>query len=388
MKHAVATLLFLATFSASAESEWELSGFIAPDLRIFSEDPMFPGQSDDFTPSVAWQPELRWQGDDQRFTLIGFARADGTDSERTHADIREAFWSIEGNVWDLNIGLNKVFWGVTESNHLVDVINQTDLVEDFDGEDKLGQPMINLNLQQDWGLIELFVLPGFRERTFPGRDGRLRFPLPVSDSTQYEDSSGKDHIDLAVRYAHYIGDIDFAVYWFDGTSREPMLMPGAEEFTPFYQQMTQIGIELQYTREAWLWKLEVIDRETSTDDFVAFTAGLEYSFYGVAANGADLGILVEWLHDDRGPMSPTTAFADDWFIGTRLAMNDSRDTSVLAGVVLDPDSDEQFWTVEAETRFSDRLTGELRLRLFEEGDALLSPFANDDYLQLRVNWYL
>ena len=36
MKHAVATFLLLVAFSVSAESEWELSGFIAPDLRIFS----------------------------------------------------------------------------------------------------------------------------------------------------------------------------------------------------------------------------------------------------------------------------------------------------------------------------------------------------------------
>ena len=40
--------------------------------------------------------------------------------------------------WSLSIGLGKVFWGVTEFNHLVDVINQTDLVEGIDGEAKLG----------------------------------------------------------------------------------------------------------------------------------------------------------------------------------------------------------------------------------------------------------
>ena len=63
--------------------------------------------------------------------------------------------------WSLSIGLGKVFWGVTEFNHLVDVINQTDLVEGIDGEAKLGQPKINLSLINHWGALDFFVLPGF-----------------------------------------------------------------------------------------------------------------------------------------------------------------------------------------------------------------------------------
>jgi len=54
------------------------------------------------------------------------------------------------------------FWGVTEFQHLVDIINQTDLVENIDTEDKLGQPMINLALINDWGTVDLFIMPYFR----------------------------------------------------------------------------------------------------------------------------------------------------------------------------------------------------------------------------------
>ena len=72
------------------------------------------------------------------------------------------------------VGINSVFWRVVESNHLVDILNQTDLIEDIDGEEKLGQPMISLSTQQDWGGLSLFVLPWFRERTFPSEEGRLR----------------------------------------------------------------------------------------------------------------------------------------------------------------------------------------------------------------------
>ena len=44
----------------------------------------------------------------------------------------------------LLVGAAKVFWGTAESRHLVDIINQTDAVEDIDEEDKLGQPMVKV----------------------------------------------------------------------------------------------------------------------------------------------------------------------------------------------------------------------------------------------------
>ena len=58
--------------------------------------------------------------------------------QRTHGDIRElAYVHARVMIGSFVVGIRKEFWGVTEFQHLVDVINQTDGVEDFDGEDKL-----------------------------------------------------------------------------------------------------------------------------------------------------------------------------------------------------------------------------------------------------------
>ena len=70
-------------------------------------------------------------------TFTPFFRLDSSDGERTHLDIRELLWQSYGDTWEVRAGLGKVFWGVTESQYLVDVINQTDLVESPDGEDRL-----------------------------------------------------------------------------------------------------------------------------------------------------------------------------------------------------------------------------------------------------------
>ena len=151
----------------------ELSGYAGIETRGFNHDPSFEGQRR-HSASFVLQPELYQSWDDERQSVlfVPFARLDSADDERTHIDVRELVYQRVGDDWELRVGLGKVFWGVTESQHLVDVINQTDLVENIDGEDKLGQPMINLALIRDWGTVDLFVLPGFRERTFPGRKGQ------------------------------------------------------------------------------------------------------------------------------------------------------------------------------------------------------------------------
>jgi hypothetical protein len=383
----------IAATEASA-GEWDATGFFGVDARAFWQDSRYPGQDNELNGSIMVQPEWYWRDDAgrHRVSVVGFARVDSQDDERTHVDIREASWGTAVGSWDIVAGISKVFWGVAESRHLVDVINQTDLVEDIDQEEKLGQPMVNVNLQKDFGRFEFFVLPYFRERTFPGPDGRLRPPLPVdADNAIYESSNGEQHVDFALRYSHYIGAADLALYVFDGTSREPRFVPGpgGDSLTPYYEQMTQVGFEFQYTHEAWLWKLETMGRDTRDDSFVAAVGGFEYTFYGVRDSNADIGVLMEVLYDGRSANAPPTLFDNDIFVGTRLAFNDVQNSSVLAGIAMDTQTHELFLNVEAERRFGDSLSAGFRLRAFTNatpGDGLYT-FERDDYLQLTLSWY-
>ena len=168
-----------------------------------------------------------------------------------------------------------------------------------------------------------------------------------------------------------------------------MLSPMGDFLIPVYEQMTQVGVDLQYTRNAWLWKLEAIARDAQSDNSVAVVGGFEYTFFGVRDSAADVGLLLELLHDDRNAVAPPTSFDNDVFMGARLALNDANDTSVLAGVAVDVDTTETFLNIEAERRIGDSLSLEARLRAFmnaDPGDALFT-FENDDYFQLRLSWY-
>lgn len=393
--YATAAILLIVT-SDSPAGEWDFSADVAAEVRMFPQPPAFEGQQDaTVSPSIAIEPEVvyEWNENRDRLTLLPFARYDAYDDNRTHADLRQASWLHVGSAWDLVIGIDKVFWGVTESRHLVDIVNQDDQVEDIDAEDKLGQPMINLNLYTEWGGLEFFVLPWFRERTFPADDARLRGPLPIAgDSPDYESTDRRSHVDYALRWDQVIGPWDVGIAHFDGTSREPRLVPssagGRQVLVPYYDQIAQTSMDLQFTQGAWLWKLEAITRTGYGERFAAAVAGFEHTWFGIRGSNADLGLLAEYLYDGRdNDTAPPTALEDDVFIGTRLALNDIQDTAVLAGAIVDRESLGSILFVEASRRIGSRWTLEFETRLFVDiaDDDFLAGYRNDSFATVRLS---
>lgn len=372
----------------------ELSGYVALEGRFFPHEPLFSDQRY-HNGSAVVQPEYyhEWEGGSS-FTMVPFFRLDSADPERTHFDLRELFFLWVPEDFELGVGIRKFFWGVTESQHLVDIINQTDLVEFPDAEDKLGQPMINLSVPRDWGTVDLFLMPYFRERTFPGEKGRLRTPLVVdTDEVVYESGAEEYHPDLAIRYSHTLGDWDLGLSHFQGTSREPTLLTstndsGAPVLIPFYEQISQTGLDLQWVVEEWLWKLETIHRAGQGNDFFAWTGGFEYTFTGVAGSRMDLGMISEWLRDTRGDSS-TTPFENDIMAGLRLAVNDIASTELLLGLIQGLDSPARLVRLEASRRMGDRFKLELEANLFsqqERGDLFYS-LRDDDFIQSTLLYY-
>lgn len=392
----VVMVILVSSFAARAEeASWDLAGNIEAQSRFFARDALWPGQNSQAAQlTLAATAELRWRSaaGNQRASLIPFLRWDEADSERSLVDLQEAYWAWEGDSAELLLGMNTVFWGVTESVHLVDIINQTDTAGDIDGEDKLGQPMVNLVLQRDWGQLSGYLMPYFRERSFPGVDGRLRPPLPVdSGRTVYSSSTAEKHIDLALRYSHYIGDVDIGLSLFSGTSREPRLVPAQDSpaLVPHYDLIDQFGVDLQYTRDAWLWKFETILRDGYSHTFAAAVGGFEYTFYQVRQSAADVGLLLEYQYDGRNELEPFTVNDNDIFVGTRFALNDTQDTALLAGFAYDVKTGETFLNIEAERRFGDDIAFELRVRAFSGAgpEDITYSIVRDDYVQLQIAKY-
>jgi len=349
--------------------------------------------------SVRLQTEFfqEWKNGDYTLVFEPFARLDSQDDERTHSDVRQLLWSKLGKNYEFSAGIGRVFWGVTESQHLVDIINQTDAVENIDGEDKLGQPMIRYSYFNNFGTIDAFVLPYFRTRTFIGADGRLNGGIIVdNDKEVYESDDEQKHVDFAVRYSNTFGAWSVGLSWFNGTSREADILRlldfNTGRSTPFYPQIDQFAADIQLTTDAWLFKLEAIQRNFNDDfydDFAAATLGTEYTFVGLFGTNYDLGMLAEYSWDERDEQA-TSLFQNDLFIGARLALNNLGESTVLFGLANDLDnSDSRALFVEAATRLGTTMTLNIELRHFDSdtpGDPLFL-FQNDSFIQVGIEYF-
>ena len=393
-KFSIPCLAALILPAAAIAGEW--SGYISGEYRYFPLDPDDPRQHGNNL-SLSAQPEYyaEWDNGRQGITVVPFVRWDQGDEARSHADIRELNWLKASDDWELRVGIGKVFWGVTESQHLVDIVNQTDFVENLDGEDKLGQPMLHLALIRDWGTVDLFALPGFRERTFAGSKGRPRSQPYVDTSlTRYQSPNKQRVIDYAARWSHYIGDWDFGLSYFHGTSRDPTLKPatnsnGEDVIAPLYEIISQYSLDLQATLGDWLWKLETIRRNgLEAGNYTAATGGFEYTIVGIFDSSYDLGLISELLWDQRGKDAPVL-FNNDTMIGARFTLNDAQSSELLLGLISDNDDHSQLLYIEGSRRIGQRWKLSIEARTFSNipQRGLLYGMRDDDYLQLELQRY-
>jgi len=369
-------LTYFPKYSDQVEN-WKSRASIAADVEIFH----------DFNDNVT-------------LTVHPFARIDERDDQRTHTDFRELILTTTGDSWEFSGGLGTVFWGVTESRHLVDVINQTDNVEGVDGEDKLGQLMLNLNLYRDSGEFQFYLLPHFRERTFAGIDGRPFIGAVVDESlAQFESDRGDRHIDGAVRWSQSYDYWDIGLHYFNGTARDPLLAPvitdgavlirdGTAVLAPRYIQTEQVGLDAQGLFGDLSVKAEIVGRYgDELDDHVELVSGIEYTLVGVYER-MDLGIVAEYLWDERGD-DATHPFQNDLLAGFRFALNDERSTDALFGIIQDLDGGATTLSLEASTRVFDahRLSIEARHFTNTSDDSSFAAFRDESFIQLDFSYF-
>ncbi len=399
------TPLFAEEFPIPPKTAWlrgEVAGHGGLEYRFFHDRGKDRGMDYHHNFSFYLQPEFKraWDTGRQEVKLQPFWRYDQNDPRRTHFDLRELVWRLRRESLTFHLGIDKVFWGVTESRHTVDIINQTDLVENSDTEDKLGQPMLRLDYAAPrFGNLSLFYLPVSRLRTFPGKHGRLRPPLPITASAEHAGNASSTHQDFALRWAKTLGYWDVGLSYFRGVTREPRFRLGFDpqlqpvKLTPIYEVIDQLGLDIQGVTGNFLWKFEGFHRAGQGKSFQQLTAGFEYTFSGVFETGADLGLLAEFLYDNREnrlPLINFIPFEKDLFVGTRLALNDVASSELLAGAIVDFDTATTAYNIEASRRFGDHWKLYLEMRGFVNSDSKQDAgffFRQENYLQLELQYY-
>jgi len=226
-------------------------------------------------------------------------------------------------------------------------------------------------------------------------------PLIVdTDNAQYESSAEQWHSDFAVRYSHYVGDLDFAISHFSGTSRDPSFKPNGSmtnpKLNPYYAIVDQTGLELQYIYDEWLLKFEGVTNSGTqnaagvSERYSAAVFGFEFTQVGIFESSADLGWILEYLFDDRKELAPHN-LERDVFAGWRYAFNDEDSSEILAGMIYDPKTEEMMYSVEANKRLANDLKLNIEVRAFqgaESGGAKKTVLLrDDDYIQLELVKY-
>ena len=425
-------LFGVATHPASSHGQAgiydvDLTGRLAAESRWFPQTALFQGQGSHASGFVA-EPNLYLEDEAGRIlNVTPWFRYDSADDRRTHYDLREAYLLLSGAAgngeWELRLGVDRVFWGVVESRHLVDIINQIDLVEHPDEKTRMGQPMAYVTWSSDWGVVELLGMSWHRKRTFPGSDGRLRASVVVdNDLAEYESSSGKWHPDFAARYSHTLGLLDFGASVFDGTAREPAFglcfdcgppgvppnLPGSPGppgssgssglpvpvLYPIYHQIRQFGLDAQWTTGSLLLKLEAIRRSGARnlagveETFNAFVLGGEYTFFSLWNTDADLTLFAEWDRDERGRRA-TNFYENDLFAALRLMLNDVQGTEMTVSVLHDLDKRQRIYGLELARRLSDAFSLDLGAVAITniDRDDLYYDLRQDGFVQLGINYH-
>ena len=378
----------------------ELYGRADLETTGFAEPGAFAGQRRGGV-SVALEPTLlaEWNDGATVLTVTPFLRVDSADDARSHADIREFALDHVSGAWSATVGVDRVFWGRTEAVHLVDIVNQTDRVDNIDEETALGQPMLRVARLTDLGEVALFYLPYARARTLPGPEGRLRGAVPFATGrAEFEPAAGQWAPSVAARFSGVFGAVDLGLSAFHGVSRDPSFRfdPGEAggRLVPVYSRITQAGIDLQVTAGATLWKAEAIVREGQRDlaferqSYAAVTGGLEHTLYGVLDSAADLGLILEGAYDSRGSRA-LSVFENDVILGARLTLNDVSDTAVLLTGSIDTETGAAGLRLEAERRLSPVLTAAIEAQAFLNAPAtgLDASLADDSFVRLTLSYY-
>ncbi|TLX51329.1 hypothetical protein CWC31_06855 [Pseudoalteromonas ruthenica] len=385
--------LLLCVFAPCVYGQWQITPAVELGARQYNGESARVQQTHNF----AWDPRL-WLELDYRSRASGIqahikpvVTVAATNSALPEWDLQEAYLQKTFYNWQLSAGMNTVFWGVAESRHLVDIVNQRIPARNFEGEEKLGELLVQVDYFTENGTLSLLSMPWFRSRDYSQPDERFSLPVAISQE-RFVGLSEHTRESLALRYATVLDDWDVGAYFFHGLDKTPAFeITEQGQGQAIYSALQQWGLDAQYTSERWLGKLEAVHRNHDYGGSSwAYTLGGEYYFYGVAGSSIDLSLLLELHRDTDAEARENQIYRNSSFVGSRLAWNDTDATTLLLGALIDNGGDSIAIKGEFETRIHSQLSLDIEARMFVEQQPQqpLYLYRDDDFIEVRLTYYL
>ena len=311
-------------------------------------------------------------------------RSSDQDPGKELADFRQLYFTFDLGGSELSLGAKQVFWGVTESKNVVDVINQRDIVGGQSAEYKLGTPAVSVLSYYGDAEVEYWYMPKSRQQTNYSENSREGFGAPIGAVT-FSNKSEKYGGDHAVRLFYSSGNFDFAISSFEGLARSPISTPNGGVIDQNYPYQSSTGLELQYTSDAALLKLEAIGGKQGLSEFEATTFGVETTAYGISDTNYDLGLILEAQLDNR----PQALSEEMLAYLLRLVANNSSDTEIVLAYLDDLLGEQSLVSLSGSHRLRNGLLIELEARKVNAANSLLPLYAleRDDSVALNFKYF-
>ncbi|MGR3802069.1 hypothetical protein [Marinibacterium profundimaris] len=414
----LATCLLAATAPGALRAQdFTFGGSLDATLRYYPEDGLLRGQGDaGFQTIISGELDTRtrFESGTLVFEVSGLYN---TDTGEGYADIPRGYYQYFGDGWDLLVGSNIEYWGVSEGNRVVDTVNQRYTIDQTVDYISLGQPMVNFNLSLGLNsTLSVFGLVYFRDRDLNTAETRFRSPILVSNNDAVYEEGGGRNFDFAARFRSSFdalwGGMDLALSYFDGTDRAPSTLPSIcvvptgvfdrsscttdlidnlpdLHALPYYAKLRRWGLETVWSRGSLQLTFEGAISNAIDETYYSYVAGAQYSFGGIGPTGDTLTVVGEYLYDNRSRIQPLTIYDDDVFLGFAYTGNDVQGTAVRGGMYYDVNSDAQIYTASYSRRIGDAVRVEVAAFGVNSADTR-DPLAfaqNDSFVQLSLEYF-
>jgi len=389
-------LFALLGASALAQDTFSTRGRAAAESRVFVTRPPRTAQRGGVTGSLVGEPDFHWKKPKGRWELrlTPFFRADSHDFARTHVDLRHAELKLRGESnFRFAAGIGQFRFSTMVGAAPIDVINQTDQVEDLDGRAKLGQPYVQVSTGDSELQVSAWYLPYQRARTFPSLEGRLRplFGIDAANPT-WESVLGAWHPSGAIRVTRDTSWMRVAGTGYAGISRDPRFIA---QFTDArvgvaYDRLHQLSVDAAAFSDVVTFKVEGATSWWRADHLFSWraSAGLQTIHQGLFGSRADMLLFAEY-HVDRRPIgTPVTTNNNDVFLGMRLAHNDAQSTVWTAGGSVDLTTGFLSGRLQLDRRLRDHWVAGVQANAFL-GSRIATEWwlGGESYLQGHLSYY-
>ncbi len=382
--------------------ELEISGHVDINSQLYLSKPDAKNGSN-FTASQTFEFEYEKENYSLYATL--YSQEDYSDLEKNSKNTKRTFMRVDELYLEYNfeddsivVGKNIKFWGSLEFENIVDVFNPSDLRADMLSTDKLSVWNLSYSHFTKNGEFSMIVKLYEQNQKMADKPYVYYFlPSNLTYDKNLETSNGVYRPSVYLMYSASLDSeypLDFAFIFENGYDSQRYISSSISQPTTLYQNAYLVNKFITFNTlviGTTLIKLELLYADVINDkkvsDYSHIGFGIEHTIENIfediyaSWSKANLGLIVEYYKYDTyesGKLDDLKLYEtmqNDLFIGARYTFNNSDDSSIVGGVVVDMEYSEEIYFIEYVSRFGDSFKVELDYNYINPSSKELTAYA-------------